>query len=162
MDIAEEPAENSCDELTQIEYDKKTTLLGGKPLVGAMLEIKERGASHQNIADEIDEMTKGNKPRFGGFPCPSVSMVQKICSDVNKLQQAGVASRLAKFEFQRVSSSYAHATQQQQHSTQPSSLRTAALCHSMQLRLTKLSYRCLKASCRSSHKACCVSVRRIN
>ena len=99
MKIAEEAAENSSDELTQIEYDKKTTLLSGKPLVEAMLEIKERGASHQNIADEIDEMTKGNKPRFGGFPCPSVSMVQKICSDVNKLQQAGVASRLAKFEF---------------------------------------------------------------
>ena len=67
MKIAEEAAENSSDELTQIEYDKKTTLLSGKPLVEAVLEIKERGASHQNIADEIDEMTKGNKPRFGGF-----------------------------------------------------------------------------------------------
>ncbi|MDA9686924.1 hypothetical protein N9U05_00365 [bacterium] len=99
MKIAEEPAENPSDELTQIEYDKKTALLSGKPLAEAMPEIKERGASHQNIADEIDEMTKGNKPRFGGFPCPSVSVVQKICSDVNKLQQAGVASRLAKFEF---------------------------------------------------------------
>jgi hypothetical protein len=99
MSIAEEPAESSSDELTQIGYDEKTTLLSGKPLVEAMLEIKERGASHQNMADEIDEMAKGDKPRFGGFPCPSQSMVQKICSDVNKLQQAGVASRLAKFEF---------------------------------------------------------------
>ena len=58
MEIAEEPAENSSDELTQIEYDKKTTLLSGKPLVEAMLEIKERGASHQNIADEIDDERK--------------------------------------------------------------------------------------------------------
>ena len=99
MSIAEEPAESSSDELTQIGYDEKTTLLSGKPLVEAMLEIKERGASYQKIADEIDEMTKGDKPRFGGFPCPSQSLVQKICSDVNKLQKAGVASRLAKFEF---------------------------------------------------------------
>ena len=54
MKIAEEPAENSSDELTQIECDKNTTLLSGKPLVEAVLEIKERGASHQNIADEIE------------------------------------------------------------------------------------------------------------
>ena len=99
MSIAEEPAESSSDELTQIGYDEKTTLLSGKPLVEAMLEIKERGASYQKIADEIDEMTKGDKPRFGGFPCPSQSMVQKICSDVNRLHVAGVARRLAKFEF---------------------------------------------------------------
>ena len=70
MSIAEEPAESSSDELTQIGYDEKTTLLSGKPLVEAMLEIKERGASHQNIADGIDEMAKGDKPRFGGFPQP--------------------------------------------------------------------------------------------
>jgi hypothetical protein len=59
MKIAEEPAENSSDELTQIvEYDKKMTRLSGKPLVEAMPEIKERGASHQNIADEIDDERK--------------------------------------------------------------------------------------------------------
>jgi hypothetical protein len=66
MKIAEEAAENPSDELTQIECDKKMALLSGQPLVEAVLEIKKRGASHQNIADEIDEMTKGNKPRFGG------------------------------------------------------------------------------------------------
>jgi hypothetical protein len=91
---------NLAEELTQIELDEETPLLSGKSLVEAMLEIKERGASHQNIADGIDEMAPDNKPRFDGFPCPSASLVQKICSDVDKLQQAGVAStRLAKFEF---------------------------------------------------------------
>jgi hypothetical protein len=84
MNAAFESVRETEEELTQIELDDETPLLSGKLLVEAMLEIKERGASNQNICDGIDAMISGN----------SFFVLRRMCMPIYRYMDTSIVQRI--------------------------------------------------------------------